>query len=290
MISFVNVREQAGWSARGAQAMPKIAALLAHGGAARAGAGAGGRVQVRRASSSSSARRDAALDWARAAVVLSSRVSVLCHRQAGELPLERKFPVWTGTRDARSPAGSARSRSSGQQENPIDLELCTRCNACVRACPESAIGYELPGRPGEVQGAPRLRRRLRRDRRDRLLARRRDGAARRFDLVLDLSREPLVRAAPAAAGLFRARRRSARAGARRAAARARWSASSRSRSSSSTSAKICAHSRSAQDRLQRTASTSARAARSAPTAITSRSSRTFAWAAAAARPCARRAR
>jgi ferredoxin len=28
------------------------------------------------------------------------------------------------------------------QNNPIDLDLCTRCNACVAACPEGAIGLD----------------------------------------------------------------------------------------------------------------------------------------------------
>jgi ferredoxin len=28
------------------------------------------------------------------------------------------------------------------KNNPIDLDLCTRCNACVAACPEGAIGLD----------------------------------------------------------------------------------------------------------------------------------------------------
>src|SRR5207244_1105816 len=27
------------------------------------------------------------------------------------------------------------------QENPIDLDVCTRCNACIKVCPEEAIDW-----------------------------------------------------------------------------------------------------------------------------------------------------
>ncbi|HEY6896582.1 MAG TPA: 4Fe-4S binding protein, partial [Rhodocyclaceae bacterium] len=77
--------------------------------------------------------------------------------------------------------------------SPIDLELCTGCGACTRACPEDAIGF------GPQFDANRCK-----DHGDCIKAcgpikaidfARLDAPPRteRFDLVMDLSRQPLIR-------------------------------------------------------------------------------------------------
>ncbi len=132
---------------------------------------------------------DAALDWAER---LSGQldVSVLA-TSPGELPLERKFPVWSG-RVSKLEGWLGAFDVEWQQENPIDLELCTRCNACVRACPESAIGYDYQvdldkckahrkcvdacGAIGAID-----------------FSRADKARSEKFDMVLDLSRQPVLR-------------------------------------------------------------------------------------------------
>ena len=76
-----------------------------------------------------------------------------------------------------------------------------------------AIDFELPGRPRQCKRSPRLRRGVRRRRRDRLRAQA-IARAESFDLVLDLSRTPWFAQHQPPQGYFRAGRRSARAGAR----------------------------------------------------------------------------
>ncbi len=189
-LRFVNVRELAGWSAEGARALPKMAALLAA--AALPEPEPVPSVEYRSAGEllviGPSA---AALDWAgRLAESLS--VSVLVTRgEGGELPLERRYPVWSG-KPVRVTGYLGAFEVEWTQENPIDLERCTRCNACVAACPESAIDFTYQidlarckahrecvkacGAIGAIDFA------------------RKDSARKeRFDLVLDLSPEPLVR-------------------------------------------------------------------------------------------------
>lgn len=135
-IRFVNVRETAGWSREGAQANAKVAALLD---AARlpapeptttVGYRSGGSLLV-------VGPAGAALGWAER-LTEQFDVSVLIAGAAAELPIERRFPVFSG-RLARISGYLGAFEVEWEQINPIDLEVCTRCNACIRACPEKAI-------------------------------------------------------------------------------------------------------------------------------------------------------
>ena len=187
-VSFVNVRELSGWSAE--KATPKTAALLAAAAlpepepAMAVEFKSSGQVLIIGPAA-------AALDWAER---LGEQLdpSVLITDAKGELPLERKFPVWSG-RATKIAGWLGAFEVEWTQVNPIDLEVCTRCNACIRACPEQAIDFSYQVDLGKCK-SHRACVKACGDIGAIDFSRNETSRKESFDLVLDLSREPLVRA------------------------------------------------------------------------------------------------
>ncbi|SFB68991.1 4Fe-4S dicluster domain-containing protein [Polaromonas sp. OV174] len=141
VIRFVNIRETGGWSKDAANASPKIAALLAVAHLPEA-------EPVATVSYKSSGRLliVGALDQAeQVAALLADALDVTifsqgvsAQAQAGFPGQERKYPVISGAGlSIKGWLGAFEAK--WEKNNPIDLDLCTRCNACVAVCPEAAI-------------------------------------------------------------------------------------------------------------------------------------------------------
>ncbi len=139
-IKFVNIRETGGWGQGAAQAMPKIAALLAAAHlplpepVATVTFKSAGRLLV-----------IGPLDEAeRLAGLLDDALNVTLFAtgpgQAGG-GQERRFPVLAGRIESLTGWLGA-FELTHSQNNPIDLDVCTRCNACLSVCPEGAIGLD----------------------------------------------------------------------------------------------------------------------------------------------------
>ncbi len=143
-IRFVNIRETGGWSKDAAQATPKIAALIAAAQlpepepVATAGYKSAGRCLVLGAAGGAQAA-------ARAAAMLGSGLHVsLLLEGGGATAQQRDLPVHAG-RLTQLTGWLGAFEASWLSNNPIDLDLCTRCNACIDVCPEGAIdfGYQI---------------------------------------------------------------------------------------------------------------------------------------------------
>ncbi|MDP1999017.1 MAG: 4Fe-4S binding protein [Rhodoferax sp.] len=139
-IRFVNIRETGGWSRDAASASPKIAALLAAAHlpdpepVATVTYKSAGRVLI-------IGQLGAA---ERAAELLGDDLDVTLFTQgAGDAGAaqERRYPVLGGKIESLTGWLGA-FELKWLRNNPIDLDLCTRCNACLVACPEDAIGLD----------------------------------------------------------------------------------------------------------------------------------------------------
>jgi ferredoxin len=196
-LKFVNIRETAGWSKESKHATPKIAALLAMAmlpdpePVPAVGYRSGGQLLV-------IGPAGIAVPWAER---LKDRleVSVLAidgaggEASGGELPPVHSYPVWSGKlKSLKGYLGAF--EVAWEQTNAIDLEACTRCNACIHACPEQAIDFSYQidmtkctshracvkacGDIGAID-----------------FERGQSARSERFDLVLDLGAEPCIRLA-----------------------------------------------------------------------------------------------
>lgn len=139
-VRFVNIRETGGWSKDAARAMPKISALLAL-------AHLPDPEPVPTVTYKSSGRvlivgpLEAAEN---AAELLADTLDItIFSLSAGSRSgaQERRFPVLAGQIESLTGWLGA-FELTWLRNNPIDLDLCTRCNACVAACPEGAIGFD----------------------------------------------------------------------------------------------------------------------------------------------------
>ncbi len=145
-IRFVNIRESAGWTrdampgqaGSAAKLTPKIAALIA-------AAQLPDPEPVPTVSYRSAGRvlLIGAADRARrAAGLLADKldVAILMPQAGGRLAQQRDLAVYAGSVDSISGWLGA-FEVSWTSGNPIDLDLCTRCNACIDVCPENAIDF-----------------------------------------------------------------------------------------------------------------------------------------------------
>jgi ferredoxin len=143
-IRFVNIRETGGWSRDAVHASPKIAALLAVAHlpepepVSTVTYKSAGRLLIIGELGAAEHVADQLGDDLDMTLFTQGAGDVMGHAGAMQ---ERRYPVLGG--QIQSLVGWLGAfELKWLRNNPIDLDLCTRCNACLVACPEDAIGLD----------------------------------------------------------------------------------------------------------------------------------------------------
>lgn len=136
-LRFVNLRETGGWGQQAGSSLPKMAALLA-----AAALPAPEPVPTVEYSSAGQVLiigpSNRALAWAKRLGAELDVSVLLTGTHPDDMLMDRNFPIFSGSAIAVEGWLGA-FKVTWRQANPIDLEVCTRCNACIDVCPENAI-------------------------------------------------------------------------------------------------------------------------------------------------------
>jgi ferredoxin len=136
-IRFVNIRETGGWGREAAASTPKMAALLAL-----------AKLPDPQPVPTVTYRSEGRLliigpleQAERVAATVADVLDVTLLSTGGAGMQAREHPV-LGGKVVSLTGWLGAFKLTRELTNPIDLDLCTRCNACVAACPEGAIGLD----------------------------------------------------------------------------------------------------------------------------------------------------